>query len=207
MRFTGFPVEGIEFYEGLEVDNSKSYWEANKRVYDDAVVAPLRALTDDLAAEFGAAKLFRPYRDVRFSADKSPYKTQAGAMLEGGGYVQLSAAGLGVGAGYYMIEPRQIAALREAIADDVTGPEIAAIVEALRDGGAEIRARDAVKSAPRGYPKDHPRIELLRLKGLIAWWQFEPAAWMGTPAAEDRIVDALRSARPLMTWLDTHVGD
>ena len=65
---------------------------------------------------------------------------------------------------------------------------------------------DMLKSAPRGYPADHPRIDLLRYKGLAAYreWPVEP--WLGTPAAADRIREFLRSTRPLTGWLDAHVG-
>ena len=80
MTFTGFPDEGLLFYEGLEADNSKTYWTRSKDTYDSCVRAPMQALVDALAAEFGTAKLFRPYRDVRFSNDKTPYKTHQGAV-------------------------------------------------------------------------------------------------------------------------------
>lgn len=204
--FSGFPEEAIEFYLGLEADNSKDYWQANKDVYERAIVQPFGALLADLEPEFGAGKLFRPYRDVRFSKDKSPYKTNAGAQLAGGGYVALSGDGLGVGSGYYMVDTAQIARQRAAIMDDRTGAELDEIVAALRADGADLMARDAVATAPRGVPKDHPRIELLRLKGLAAWWQHEPAPWMSTPKAEARIVEHLRAAVPLLAWLDRNVG-
>ena len=94
MTFDGWPEEALEFYEGLTADNSKAYWTAHKAVYEDAVLRPMTELVEELAAEFGEAKIFRPYRDVRFSADKSPYKTHIGAVI-GTGYVQLSADGPG----------------------------------------------------------------------------------------------------------------
>ena len=100
MPFEGWPEEALEFYEGLEADNSKAYWTEHKAVYEDEVLRPMTDLVEELAAEFGEAKIFRPYRDVRFSADKSPYKTHIGALL-GTGYVQLSADGLAAGDGMY----------------------------------------------------------------------------------------------------------
>src|ERR1051325_11582899 len=84
MAFRGWPAEALEFYEGLEADNSRTYWLAHKDVYDKQVQAPMADLLADLAAEFGVGKIFRPNRDVRFSADKSPYKTAIGAQLERG---------------------------------------------------------------------------------------------------------------------------
>src|SRR3954471_16287616 len=103
MVFRGWPVEAIEFFEGLEADNSKTYWQEHKTVYDESVRKPMDELLDELRSEFGEGKVFRPYRDVRFSADKSPYKTSIAATLEEGGYVQLSAAGLGAGCGMGMM--------------------------------------------------------------------------------------------------------
>ncbi len=101
--FEGFPEEALVFYEGLEADNTKAYWTDHKHVYDRAVRAPLDALLADLAPEFCPAQVFRPYRDVRFSKDRTPYKTHAAAVVETDGslYVQLGAEGLYVGGGYW----------------------------------------------------------------------------------------------------------
>ena len=206
MAFRGWPVESIEFYEGLIDDNSKAYWQANKQIYDRDVAGPMNELLEELADEFGEGKIFRPYRDVRFSKDKSPYKTMMGAALTGRGYVQFSVDGLGVGSGYYSMEPPQLERFRKAIVNETTGPELDRIVEAVSDAGANISAHDLLKTAPRGYPKDHPRIELLRHKGLITWREWPPGAWLGTAKAKQRVVDALRAGRPLVGWLDEHVG-
>ena len=73
MSFAGFPDEGLVFYEGLEADNSRTYWLEHRDRYESAVRAPLLALVEELAPEFGTPKVFRPYRDVRFSKDKTPY--------------------------------------------------------------------------------------------------------------------------------------
>ena len=102
------PAEAVEFYEGLVADNSKTYWQDHKPVYDTCVRAPMEALLAELAAEFGQGRLFRPHRDVRFSADKSPYKTHIGAMIGDLAYVQVSADGLGVGRGMYMMAADQL---------------------------------------------------------------------------------------------------
>src|SRR5215204_6947957 len=115
--FTGWPVEAVEFYRGLEADNSKGYWTEHKAEYDALVLAPMQALLDDLEAEFGAGKVFRPYRDIRFSADKTPYKTAIGATIGESGYVQFSASGLGVGGGCHMMATDQLGRFRAAIDD------------------------------------------------------------------------------------------
>lgn len=207
MTFQGWPVESLEFYDGLEADNSKTYWTAHKSVYESAVLAPMEALLADLEGEFGDGKIFRPYRDVRFSADKSPYKTAIGATLSRGGYVQLSAEGLGAGSGYHMMASDQIERYRAAVAEDRTGEQLRRVLaKVAKHDGIEIVVNGMLKTAPRGYPKDHPRLDLLRNKDLIAWrrWPVEP--WLETPAAKDRVAEFFRAARPLVAWLDENVG-
>jgi uncharacterized protein (TIGR02453 family) len=206
MAFRGWPVEAVEFYEGLEADNSKSYWQDHKETYEQAVLAPMQALLAELAPEFGEGKIFRPYRDVRFSADKSPYKTAIGATLAKGGYVHLSSAGLAAGNGMYMPAPDQLEKFREAVADDRRGEALMAIVASLKKAKIEVSAHDRLKTAPRGYPKDHPRIELLCYKGLITWKEWPVGAWLGTSRARQRVVDFLHASQPVQAWLDSYVG-
>jgi uncharacterized protein (TIGR02453 family) len=209
MAFKGFPPEALDFWAGLEADNSKAYWSTHKDVYEQAVRGPMEALTDELA-HFGEFKIFRPYRDVRFSRDKSPYKTHMGAVTEGEGgslyYVQLSATGLFAAAGYYVMASDQLERYRRAVVDDTTGAEVEELVGALETAGYGVGAHDTLKTAPRGYPKDHPRAPLLRRKGLIAGKAFLPARWLHTKVARDRVVKVWTDAAPLCAWLDKHVG-
>lgn len=206
MGFKGWPAEALEFYEGLEDDNTKAYWQDHRDRYERDVRAPMEALLADLAADFGEGRIFRPHRDVRFSQDKSPYKTHLGAMVGDTGYVQLSAKGLGAGAGMWMMATDQLDRYRRAVADDGSGGDLEGVVDGLRQAGVEVTAHDALKSAPRGYPKDHPRIALLRFKGLIAWREWAPGPWLGTARARTRVVEFLEAARPLNGWLAAHVG-
>src|SRR4051812_2745922 len=101
MAFRGWPVEAVEFFDGLLADNSRVYWQDHKSIYEQCVRAPMEELLTELAPEFGTGKVFRPYRDVRFSKDKAPYKTAIAASLTGGGYIQMSADGLSAGCGLY----------------------------------------------------------------------------------------------------------
>ena len=204
--FQGWTAEAIDFYDGLEEDNSKAYWQARKGIYEQAVRRPMEELLTELAGQFGPGRIFRPNRDVRFSADKSPYKTAIGATMENGGYIQLSAAGLAAGRGMYMMAGDQLERFRRAVDAEPAGSGVARIVAAAREAGIEITAHDRLKTAPRGYPKDHPRIGLLCLKGLIAWRQWPAAGWLATPAAKSRVVEFLLQAEPLQHWLDSHVG-
>jgi uncharacterized protein (TIGR02453 family) len=205
MAFRGWPAEALDFLEGLEEENTKAYWERNKSVYEQAVRGPMEELLAELEPEWGPGRIFRPYRDIRFSADKSPYKTNIAAMV-GDGYIHLNANGLGAGSGMYHMAPDQLERFREAVSDERSGREIAGIVEKARKGGYEVTAHEVLKTAPKGYPKDHPRIELLRQKGLITWKEWEPGPWLGTKRAKDRIVSFLQDSKPLNRWLGRHVG-
>lgn len=205
MSFQGWQEAALDFFEGLEQDNSKAYWTAHRAIYDEAVLGPMTELTEELAGEFGDVRIYRPYRDIRFSADKSPYKTEIGAMV-GSAYIRLSAAGLGAGNGMYHLVPDQLTRYRDGVADDVTGAELERMIAAMSGNGITLIGHEVLRSAPRGYPADHPRIELLKRKGLAAFreWPVEP--WLSTAAAADHVREFLVLTRPLTSWLDQHVG-
>jgi uncharacterized protein (TIGR02453 family) len=205
VAFTGWPVEAIEFFEGLEDDNSRAYWHAHKATYTQFVKGPMEALLSELEDDFGPGRIFRPNRDVRFSNDKSPYKLNCAAQLTGG-YVSVSADELFVGSGLYMPVPEQLKRLRAAIDADRTGRTLDAIVAALRKAKYDVSAHETLKTAPRGYPKDHPRIELLQLKGIVMSKAWPVGGWLGTKKAKDRVVTTLDAARPLNAWIAEHVG-
>ncbi|MFY9929684.1 MAG: DUF2461 domain-containing protein [Streptosporangiaceae bacterium] len=205
MAFSGWPEEAMDFFDGLAADNTKTYWTEHKAVYTGKVLAPMAELTEDLAPEFGEPKIFRPYRDIRFSKDKTPYKTHIGAVIGDSGYVQLSVEGLGAGAGIWEMSREELARYREAVASDRLGTELEQIVAGLEQAGITVHGHGVLKSAPRGYPPDHPRITLLRYKGLTAWRQWPPAPWLETTSARDRLVSFYRTARPLCSWLADNV--
>ena len=209
MAFTGFPDEAIRFYDGPIADNSRTYWQANKPVFERAVQGSMRALLEELP-EHAPYHVFRPNRDVRFSKDKTPYKDHIGAYGESEGgagfYVQFSATGMIAGSGYYDMASDQLDRFRRALDGEAVGAEVAAITEALRKKGLEISAIGALKTAPRGYARDHPRIDLLRLKGLVGTRRWTPARWMQTKAVVDRVRDSWEVAAPMNAWLDAHVG-
>ncbi len=203
-QFRGFPERALIFFEGLEADNSKPYWTDHKDGYEQDVRAPMLALLAELEDEFGTGKIFRPYRDVRFSRDKTPYKTNAAASVEGF-YVSLSADGLFLGGGLYHPAPDQLDRLRRAVADDVQGAALERVVGTLRTAGFEVGG-DRMTRAPRGYPADHPRIELLKHRSLVASRHWEPEPWLHTRTAFSRIRDAWRGVAPLNDWLHANVG-
>ncbi len=208
MTFDGFPEAALDFYDDLEVDNTKSFWEAHRAVYETAVKAPMVALTAALADEFGDAKIFRPYRDVRFSKDKTPYKTHQGAFVgvapATGFYVQVGAPGVRTGVGFYEASPARLASFRDAIVHDRHGSELERIVADLTAAGWVIGG-DTLKTSPRGYDADHPRIELLRHKSLTLGRHhgFEP--YVHTAELLDHVRADWRAGRRFVDWVLDHV--
>lgn len=206
MTFAGIPTAALDFYEDLEADNSKAFWTAHKHVYDEMVKVPIEALSAALTPEFGTPKMFRPYRDVRFARDKTPYKTHQGVWFsESSTYLQVSAAGLFVAAGYWDTSSAQVERLRRSTADDIAGLGLERAIVAVRKAGMEIGGSQITR-VPAGYPKDHPRAELLRYKSLTAHREFGSPGWLATKRAQTEITKAFRSLAPLLGWLDTHVG-
>jgi uncharacterized protein (TIGR02453 family) len=210
MAFQGFPPELFTFYEGLRADNSKTYWQAHKAIYDETVRRPMEELCGELDDEFGPFNVFRPYRDVRFSKDKTPYKDNiAAAGHEAHGnvyYLSLGVEGMYAATGYYMMASDQLDRFRKSVDDERTGTEVADIVARLRKDDYEVGAHGELKTAPRGYPKDHPRIDLLRGKGLTVWRHWGVPRWIHTATAKEKIVEAWRGAAPLNEWLHANVG-
>ncbi|MGN5238932.1 MULTISPECIES: DUF2461 domain-containing protein [unclassified Rhodococcus (in: high G+C Gram-positive bacteria)] len=202
--FSGFPVSALDFYEDLEADNSKAFWAAHKAVYDDCVRGPMLALLGELEDEFGPGKVFRPYRDVRFSKEKTPYKThQGGYVATGPGvgfYVEINAAGLRIAGGFYHGSSVQLATFRSAIDDERRGTELETLVRRLTRTGYEIGG-DRLKTRPRGFSADHPRIELLRHRALHAGRTDVSPPWLDSARTLDEVRGAWRSFRPLVQWL------
>jgi uncharacterized protein (TIGR02453 family) len=210
VRFTGFGPRALAFYGGLGADNTKAYFDAHRDVYEEDVREPLELLVADLAPEFGGAKVFRPNRDVRFSADKSPYKLQAAAVFVPDGahtarYVALDADGLLVAAGLYDPDRGQLERLRRAVLHDRFGGELEDEVRRLAGRGLRL-GEPALRTAPRGIARDHPRIALLRHRRIAVSERLGAGPWLHGPEARDEVVERWRAAGGLCTWLDRHAG-
>ena len=208
--FTGFPVAALDFYDDLEMDNTKSFWAAHKDTYDAAVKAPMTSLVAALEDEFGKAKVFRPYRDVRFAKDKTPYKNHQGAFVASGPatgwYVEVSAPGVRVGVGFYEASSPRLAGIRAGIDHDLHGAELERIIADLTAGGWTLGG-DTLKTTPRGYDAGHPRIDLLRHRSMTLGksYGFDPV--IHTPELLDRVREDWREARPFVEWVDTHASE
>ena len=212
-RFAGFPPEAFEFFEGLELENSKRYFTARRATYDGAVRGPLEAMLEELAAPVGGTvKMTRQNRDVRFSADKSPYKTRTYGVIadrQGGTaplYAQLSRAGLFAGSGYYGLARDQLARFRDAVLDPVPGARLERAVADAHAAGIETWGQ-TLRTAPRGISREHPRIALLRHTLLIAGATREPKqTGISRQAALDHARRVWSAAAPVADWLDANVG-
>lgn len=207
--FTGFPEAALDFYDDLEIDNTKSFWEAHKDVYQTSVRDPMIALTDALERDFAKAKIFRPFRDVRFAKDKTPYKTHQGAFVgvgpACGWYVEIAARGLRTGAGFYHADAASLARIRAAMVDESKGKQLQKILAKLEKAGFAIDG-DRFKTAPRGFDADHPRIELLRHRSLVVTrdYGFEPI--IHTAELVDAIRADWKATRPLVDWVSARLG-
>jgi uncharacterized protein (TIGR02453 family) len=209
MAFAGFTIDAFEFYEELTADNTRTFWTENKGRYERHVKTPMLELSEFLESEFGEAHLYRPYRDLRFSKDKTPYKDHQGMFVESsnglGWYLQLSASGLMVAGGWYMSDSKQVGRYREHIADQ-GGPELQRYLDELTGAGFEIGG-DRLKTKPRGIAADHPQVILLRFKSIYASQHWDPEPWMDTADCAGRVAEAWRSMSPWMSWLADVVGE
>jgi uncharacterized protein (TIGR02453 family) len=207
--FTGFPEAALDFYDDLETDNTKSFWAEHKQVYEAAVRAPMAALMAELEDEFGAAKVFRPYRDVRFAKDKTPYKTHQGAFIARGPatgwYVEVAAPGVRVGVGFYEASSPRLARIREAIAEDRRGKDLEKIIASLQADGWTLGG-DKLKTTPRGYDAAHPRIDLLRHRSMTLGKSYGFAPVIHTRDLLTMVRDDWREATPFVEWVSDNAG-
>jgi uncharacterized protein (TIGR02453 family) len=210
--FEGFSPKVRTWFRGLEADNSKAYFDAHRDFYEESVRGQMEAMFDALRGTFGGElKMFRQSRDIRFSRDKSPYKTNTYGVLYGatlapaGLYASISANGLVAGCGYHMMARDQLDRYREAVADARRGPALEAAVAAVTGAGLELWG-ESLRTAPRGYPKDHERIALLRRKSLSLGASIKTGRGIDGPAALEFVETTWRAAAPVTTWLGEQVG-
>jgi uncharacterized protein (TIGR02453 family) len=195
-----FPDEAFDFYEGLIADNSKTYWLAHKEIYERSVKQPMAELLDQLAPKFDTDEVtvFRPYRDVRFSKDKTPYKTSQGGLLEVepsmGYYVEVNAEGVRVAGGFWSRDRAQTARFRDAVDSDLTGPELVSLTAKLEKAGFAVGGHQ-VRTRPRGVAADHPRLELMRREFVTAGRGFAPEE-----VTVEAVEKAWRKLTPLVDW-------
>lgn len=223
--FTGFPDPTFGFFQSLSATQDREWYQAHKAEYQRDYVEPMTALLQHVRAHVASAyrgmtlkdpKLFRLHRDVRFSMDKSPFKTSLGGTLalKGGGagmeppaafYLQIGTETF-AGAGMYALTGDPLERFRTAVLDARKGPAIARITADLEAKGYTLEAMETLKSAPRGVDKEHPRIALLKRKGLVAGCPGMPMEKLPTPAFADWCVERALEMAPMVRWLAQHVA-
>jgi uncharacterized protein (TIGR02453 family) len=211
-KFEGFAPKVHKWFKGLEADNSRDYFAANRDYFEESIRDQMEALLTELSKKFGGeVKMFRQHRDIRFSADKSPYKTNTYGVIHGsdiageGLYASISANGLVAGGGYHMMARDQLERYREAVADGKTGPELRKLVNRAEKAGLEMWGA-SVATAPRGYPKDHERIDLLRRKSLSLGATMKSGHGISRTEGLQFVTKTWRASAPVTGWLATNVG-
>lgn len=207
--FQGIPAAAFGFYAALELNNNRQWWEANKDSYREFVREPLELLLAELEPRFGPGKIFRPYRDMRFSPDGMPYKTAQGAFASTqdsvGHYLHIGADGLAVGGGCHSDAPAQLARYRNSVDASGTGEALRQITGGLAAAGFSLGG-GKLKTVPRGFARDHPRAGLLKHKWLSADFSLGRPEWVSTPAAAGHVSDLWDQLRPLVDWVSRHAA-
>jgi uncharacterized protein (TIGR02453 family) len=202
-----WPPEALAFLRDLEANNDSDWFRANRRRYDECLVAPARELADQLS-DLGRPHFFRPYNNLRFRPGP-PIKEHLGVAIgygaAGGFYIELSLDGLLVAAGLYQPAADQLERFRAAMDDERRARGFVRGLSAARRAGM-TPGEPALKRAPRGYAMDHPRIDHLRRRNLTVACRHPLEPWLHEPACDERIRSQLRAARPLVKWLAETVG-
>ncbi len=220
-RFEGFADRDGRFFRALARHQKRDWFELHRREYEEGWLGPMKALLAEVRERIdplfphhplGDPKVFRIYRDVRFSKDKSPYKTHVGGYvgIAGSGhgpsgtaavYVHVGATERFVASGQYMMDAAQLGRFRAAVLDDRRGGRLTANLRTLGRAKFEVGSHDVLQRVPRGIAPDHPRADLLRRKGLIVSFPDPPPALLVSRRLVDWLVTHTRRVVPLVEWL------
>jgi uncharacterized protein (TIGR02453 family) len=221
-RFTGFADANAKFFKSLAKRNEREWFVAHKSEFEEGWNVPMKLLLSEVRDAIDGAyphldlaepKIFRIFRDVRFSKDKSPYKTHIGGLLPlvrqgkkatdlpAALYFHVGATETFGAAGHYMMEPDSLDRFRAAVADDKRGAELDKLLARLDKKGFSADSHERYKRVPKGFDPDHPRAELLKRKGLIVNFPSVPAGLLEKPRLAQWLADACKTAAPLVEWL------
>jgi uncharacterized protein (TIGR02453 family) len=223
--FTGFPRKAMQFWHELAAEMNRDWFMANKQRYETEWVEPMSALLSAASArlassykgvKLGPPKVLRIHRDVRFSRDKAPYKTWIGAGIALGQakpsdgvaalYVHFGLEEEFAGVGQYVFGDETLARWRKKVADKTKGAQVARLVDGLRKAKYSLAASDTLARVPRPFDADHPRAELLKMKGLVVGFPKTPRGLIHKPEYLDWLVDHAKAAAPLAVWLYKNVS-
>jgi len=223
--FAGFAGDAMGFWHELSLQMSREWFAENKARYEAAWVAPMTALMqgvrDRLVPVYGPMKIGEPnimriYRDVRFSKDKTPYKTHIAGVIRPAGkpaakigtavlYLHLGLEEEYVGVGSYQFDPAKLVKWRKLVAGK-GGEEIQRLIEKLRKAGYDVHSYEQYKKVPAGFAADHPRAELLTYKGLTCGFPEIPRGLITKPGFADWVFEHAKATAPLVSWLHRNLG-
>jgi uncharacterized protein (TIGR02453 family) len=221
MAFQGFADADAKFFRSLAKNQKREWFQAHKAEFDTGYLTPMKELLAEVLEGIDASfeytdldepKVFRIFRDVRFSKDKSPYKTHIGGLIptrRSGKVTEMSAAlYVHVGqpssfaaAGHYVMSSEQLVKYRAAVADAKRGRELEKILAALAKKGFTANSHDSYKRVPKGYDPEHPRAEHLKRKGLTIGFPPLPRGILATKKLVPWLVSNTKAAAPLVEWL------
>jgi uncharacterized protein (TIGR02453 family) len=220
--FAGFADARGTFFKELAKNNDRVWFLEHKAEFEEGWNAPMKVLLAEVKdaidaayahCDLGEPKVFRIFRDVRFSKDKSPYKTHIGGILplaRSGKkvtdlpmalYLQIGAKDTFGAAGHYQMEPESLARFRAAVADDARGKELVKILASLARKGFPADTHERFKRVPKGFAPDHPRAELLMRRGLVVEFPALPPALLTQAKLAKWLIAACKTAAPLVEWL------
>jgi len=220
--FSGFADANGKFWRALERNNQRDWFLAHKAEFVDGWQTPMKLLLDEVrdgidklykGYQLDDPKVFRIFRDVRFSKDKSPYKTHIGGyipLLRRGKkatdlpmalYFHVGADEKFAAAGHYMMEPDSLARFRAAVAHAKRGKELDKLIASLAKKGFSAESYDSYKRVPQGYEPDHPRAEHLKRKGLTVGFPALPKGILTSPKLVRWLIDGCKTSAPLVQWL------
>lgn len=217
MSFTGFPKEGVSWFQALSIAQNREWFAQNKAAFEALWLEPTKALLAEVKTplekiykrKLGEPKVFRLNRDVRFSKDKSPYKRWMAGMLPFAGFKPMEGPAalyfhLGmddeVAFGFYVLESPQVKKLRAAILDEKSGRELQKHVDAAKKQGLRVESMEVLKRAPPGVDPNHPRVELLKHKALALGTDAIPKSVRYSAKFKDWVLDEARAAAPVLAW-------
>jgi len=222
VEFKGFADRDGRFFTALARNQRREWFQAHRAQYEQGWLEPMKALLAEVRGRLepcfrhdalAEPKVFRIHRDVRFSKDKSPYKTHIGGYvaIDGAGqgpsgvaapYLHIGAREVFVAAGQYMMDGDQLTAFREAVVDDQQrGAELTALLRKLTRAGFGVGSHDTLQRVPRGFDPDHPRADLLKRKGLIVTFPEPPRRLLVSRTLVEWLVTHTKKTVPLVEWL------
>lgn len=219
MAFQGFPASGLAFLRDLGRNNDRDWFEAHRAVWDEEIIPAMLAWCGELAERLRdlmprlifvprvGGSLYRLNRDIRFSRDKSPYKTHVAALLWEGGekhdapgvYLHVSPGEVIFGGGLYVFEEGRLDRYRKLLQGDAADRLELALKRAKKSGLKPDGEK--LQRAPRGFDPEGPYADLAKYKGLVVGKTVQPAGWLHTREALERSEAMARAYAPLHSWL------